>query len=57
MESSIGSDFDVERMEAITRLAVPDKKQHGKVIDEVERGYHLGDKVLRYARVVVAHHD
>ena len=57
MESSIGSDFDVERMEAITRLPVPDKKQHGKVIDEVERGYHLGDKVLRYARVVVAHHE
>ena len=57
MESSIGSDFDVGRMEAITRLPVPDKKQHGKVIDEVERGYHLGDKVLRYARVVVAHHE
>lgn len=57
MESSIGNDFDVERMEAITRLPVPDKKQHGKVIDEVERGYHLGDKVLRYARVVVAHHE
>jgi molecular chaperone GrpE len=57
MESSIGTDFNVERMEAITRLPVPDKKQHGKVIDEVERGYHLGDKVLRYARVVVAHHE
>lgn len=57
MESSIGNDFDVERMEAITRLPVPDKKQHGKVIDEVEHGYLLGDKVLRYARVVVAHHE
>jgi molecular chaperone GrpE len=57
MESSIGKDFDVETMEAITRLPVPDKKQNGKVLDEVERGYYLGDKVLRYARVVVAHHE
>ena len=57
MESSIGKDFDVETMEAITRLPVPDKKQNGKVLDEVERGYYLGDKVLRYARVLVAHHE
>lgn len=57
MESSVNEDFDVERMEAVTRLPVPDKKQHGKVIDEIERGYLLGDKVLRYARVVVAHNE
>ena len=57
MDSSIGEEFDVERMEAITRLPVPDKKEHNKVIDEVERGYLLGDKVLRYARVVVAHNE
>lgn len=57
MASSIGEEFDVERMEAITRLPVPDKAQHNKVIDEVERGYILGEKVLRYARVVVAHNE
>lgn len=57
MESSIGLDFDVERMEAITRLPVSDQEQHNKVMDEVERGYLLGDKVLRYARVVVAHNE
>ena len=57
MESSVGEAFDVEKMEAITRLPVPDKKQDGKVIDEVERGYYLGEKVLRYARVVVAHYN
>jgi len=57
MDSSIGEEFDVERMEAITRLPVPDKDQHNKVIDEVERGYLLGEKVLRYARVVVAHNE
>lgn len=55
MESTIGKDFDVETMEAITRLPVSDKEQDGKVIDEVERGYYLGDKVLRYAKVVVAY--
>ena len=55
MESSVGQTFDVETMEAITRIPVPDKTQDGKVIDEVERGYYLGTKVLRYARVVVAY--
>ena len=54
MESAIGKDFDVDTMDAITRLPVPDKKQDGKVIDEVERGYYLGEKILRHARVVVA---
>ncbi len=56
MDSTVGETFDVEKMEAITRLPVADKKQDGKVIDEVERGYFLGSKVLRYARVVVAFH-
>lgn len=55
MESSVGQSFDVEKMEAITRIPVPDKTQDGNVIDEVERGYYLGSKVLRYARVVVAY--
>lgn len=57
MDSSIGKEFDVEKMEAITRLPVPDKTQHNQVIDEIERGYMLGDKVLRYARVVVAQNE
>ncbi len=57
MENTTGEVFDVERMEAVTRLPVPDKKEHGKVVDELERGYYLGEKVLRYARVVVAHNE
>ncbi len=57
MDSAIGKNFDVETMEAITRLPTTDKKQSGKVIDEIEKGYHLGNKVLRYARVVVAHFE
>lgn len=53
MEDTTGKKFDVETMEAITRISAPHKKEIGKVIDEVERGYMLGDKILRYAKVVV----
>lgn len=54
MESSIGQAFDVESMEAITQIPAPSKDMAGKVVDEIEKGYNLGDKVLRYAKVVVA---
>lgn len=54
MEPATGHVFDVETMEAITKLPAPTPDMAGKVIDEVERGYRLGDKVLRYAKVVVA---
>ncbi len=54
MESTVGKDFDVDTMDAITQLPVPDKKQDGKVMDEIEKGYYLGEKILRHARVVVA---
>ncbi len=53
MESSIGQEFNVDTMEAITRIPAPDKSMKGKVIDEVEPGYNLGGKILRYAKVVV----
>ena len=50
---SIGETFDPDLMEAITHIpAEGDNK--GKVIDEVEKGYRLGEKVIRYAKVVVA---
>lgn len=45
-------DFDVELHECITQFAAGDDKK-GKVIDEVEKGYFLNDKVIRYAKVVV----
>jgi molecular chaperone GrpE len=51
---SIGSAFDADTMEAITHIPAADESQKGKVIDEVEKGYKLGDKVIRYAKVVVA---
>jgi molecular chaperone GrpE len=50
---SIDQDFDPEIHEAITRIPAPNKKQIGKVVDEVEKGYMLNDKVIRYAKVVV----
>ncbi len=53
MDNNIGKDFDVETMEAITRIPAPDAKMKGKIIDEVEKGYYLGSKILRYAKVVV----
>ena len=49
---SIGEVFDVEKHEAITEVPV-DEAQQGKVIDEVQKGYYLNDKLIRFAKVVV----
>ena len=51
--SSIGELFDVEKHEAITQFAAPSEDMKGKVIDEVEKGYMLHDKIIRFAKVVV----
>ena len=53
MDSTTGTSFDPEFMEAITTLTVADPAQSGLVLDEVERGYRLGEKIIRYAKVVV----
>jgi len=53
MEQAIGKDFDTDRHEAITKAPAPSKDLKGKVIDVVENGYTLHDKVIRYAKVVV----
>lgn len=50
---SKGMDFDVEKHEAITEIPVPDESQKGKVIDEIESGYIMHEKVIRFAKVVV----
>ncbi len=49
---SINTDFDVEKHEAITEIEVPEDKK-GKVVDEIEKGYYLNDKIIRFAKVVV----
>ncbi len=45
--------FDAEYHEAITEIPAPTEEMKGKVIDTVEQGYFLNDKVIRYAKVVV----
>lgn len=50
---AIGKDFDPEWHEAITKIPAPEKKLKGKVVDVIEKGYTLQDKVIRYAKVVV----
>ena len=49
---SINTEFDVEKHEAITEVPAPDDMK-GKVVDEVEKGYYLNDKIIRFAKVVV----
>lgn len=46
-------DFDVEKHEAITEIPAATKDQIGKVLDEVQKGYYLNDKIIRFAKVVV----
>lgn len=48
-----GNAFDADLHEAITNIPVEDASLKGKIIEEVEKGYWLHDKVLRYAKVVV----
>jgi molecular chaperone GrpE len=49
-----GEKFDEALHEAVTQIPAPSPEQKGMVIDVIEKGYYLNDKVLRYAKVVVA---
>jgi molecular chaperone GrpE len=53
VETSAGDTFDAEIHEAITQIPAPSKDLKGKVIDCVEKGYKLGDKIIRYPKVVI----
>lgn len=48
-----GEDFDSELHEAITEIPAPTPEMKGKVIDTIEKGYRLNDKIIRHAKVVV----
>jgi len=50
---TIATEFDADKHEAITEIPAPSPKMAGKVIDEVSKGYYLGDKIIRFAKVVV----
>lgn len=49
-----GEKFDENLHEAVTQIPAADAEQKGLVMDVIEKGYYLNDKVLRYAKVVVA---
>eukprot|EP01023_Acetabularia_acetabulum_P033315 TRINITY_DN31199_c0_g1_i1.p2 TRINITY_DN31199_c0_g1~~TRINITY_DN31199_c0_g1_i1.p2 ORF type:complete len:213 (-),score=36.82 TRINITY_DN31199_c0_g1_i1:68-706(-) len=53
IENPQGKEFDTELHEAVTQFPAPSEDLKGKVIDQVEKGYILGEKVIRFAKVVV----
>lgn len=50
---SVGKEFNVDEHEAITNVPAPSEEMKGKVIEEVEKGYLLNGKVIRFAKVIV----
>lgn len=50
---SIGQEFNSELHEAITQIPAPSEELKGKIIDEVEKGYYLNEKVIRFAKVII----
>ena len=47
-----GDAFDADQHEAITQIPAPEKKLKGKIVDVIEQGYKLGDKIIRFPKVV-----
>lgn len=50
---SIGKEFDADLHEGITSIPAPSPDLKGKVLDELEKGYLLNDKVIRFAKVII----
>ncbi|SDE04350.1 molecular chaperone GrpE [Pricia antarctica] len=53
VEVKVGDSFDAEVHDAITQIPAPDKKMKGKVVDVIERGFKLGERIIRHPKVVV----
>ncbi len=53
IEVKEGDVFDAEIHEAITQIPAPNKKLKGKIIDVIEKGFRLGDRIIRHPKVVV----
>lgn len=53
IDAKEGDAFDADSHEAITQIPAPNAKLKGKIIDVVEKGYTLGDKIIRYPKVVI----
>jgi molecular chaperone GrpE len=52
MQVNAGDTFDADLHEAVTQIPAPDKSMKGKIVDVVEKGYTLGDKIIRFPKVV-----
>jgi molecular chaperone GrpE len=52
IEVKAGDDFNADFAEAITQIPAPSDKLKGKIVDVIEKGYKLGDKIIRYPKVV-----
>ena len=50
---AIGQPFDTDLHEALTKIPAPSEEMKGKIIDVIQKGYYLNDKVIRFAKVVV----
>lgn len=50
---SVGKNFDVDLHDAIANVPAPSEEMKGKVVEEIEKGYYLNDKVIRHAKVIV----
>jgi len=50
---AVNKEFDTDLHEAITKIPAPSKKLKGKVVDVIQKGYYLNDKVLRFSKVVI----
>ncbi|HBH06647.1 MAG TPA: nucleotide exchange factor GrpE [Flavobacteriales bacterium] len=50
---SMNQEFDADLHEAVARIPAPKKKLKGKIVDVIEKGYYLNDKIIRHAKVVV----
>lgn len=53
IDVKVGDDFNIDYHEAITQVPSPDESLKGKIIDVVQKGYLLHEKVIRYAKVVI----
>ena len=52
VENPTSHPLDVDKHEAITQIPAPEESLKGKVIDHIEKGYYLNDKIIRFAKVV-----
>lgn len=53
VDVNVGDAFDADFAEAITQIPAPSPKMKGKIVDVIEKGYKLGDKIIRFPKVII----